>query len=167
MSTPFLGEIKLFSFNWAPRGWALCQGQLLSIAQNSALFSLLGTYYGGNGVQNFALPDLRGRVPIHQGNGYTIGEMGGQENVALNQSQLPSHQHALEATTAAGTAGSPIGHLLAQPNLGHYGSDSSNLVTMNPASIQPQGGSQAHDNMQPYLALNYCIALQGAFPSRN
>lgn len=167
MGAPFIGEIRLFPWDWPPRGWALCQGQLLPIAQSTALFSLLGTTYGGNGTSTFGLPDLRGRVPNHQGGNYIIGEMAGQENVTLLITQLPSHQHALMATTTTGTANPPVGNLLAQPTAARYASDASNLVTMNPASIQPAGGSQGHNNMQPYLALSYCIALSGLFPSRN
>jgi microcystin-dependent protein len=163
----FLGEIKLLPWDWPPRGWALCQGQLLPVAQNTALFSLLGTFYGGNGTTTFALPDLRGRVPNHQGDFYVIGEMAGQENVNLIMSQLPTHQHALMATTSPATVAVPINNLVAQSNAGRYGSDASNLVTMNPASVQPVGGSQPHNNMQPYLALSYCIALTGIYPSRN
>ena len=167
MSTPFIGEIKLFSFNWAPRGWALCQGQLLPINQYTALFSLLGTYYGGNGVNSFALPDLRGRGAVHQSGNYIIGEMAGTESVMLIQSQLPVHQHALQATTTTGAEGKPLGNLLATPAQPRYASDASNLVALNPASVQPQGGNQPHNNMQPYLALSYCISLTGLFPSRN
>lgn len=163
---PFLGEIKLLPWDWPPKGWALCQGQLLSIAQNSALFSLLGTQYGGNGVNNFALPDLRSRVPIHMSSTYGIGEIGGTEAVTLLLSQLPMHQHGLQASTAAGDKNIPIDTLLADAS-SPYASDASGVVTLAPPSIQPTGGSQPHSNMQPYLVLSYCIALQGIFPSRN
>lgn len=167
---PFLGEIKLLPWNWAPKGWALCQGQLLPINQNTALFSLLGTQFGGNGVTNFALPDLRSRVPIHRSSAYTMGESGGTEAVTLLLSQLPGHSHALEATSNPGQLAAPFGNILAEAaptSDPRYASDSSNLVTMNPASIQMTGGSQPHDNVQPYLVLSYCIATQGIFPSRN
>ncbi len=167
---PYLGEIKLLPWNWAPKGWALCNGALLSINQNTALFSLLGTQYGGNGTTNFALPDLRSRVPISMGNNYNIGEMGGVEMVTLLLNQLPAHQHLLEATNTPGGAASPFDHTLAQSNPtsdSRYASDASNLVTLNAASIQPTGGSQPHTNIQPYLVLSYCIALSGIFPSRN
>ena len=167
----YLGEIKLLPWDWPPKGWALCQGQILPISQNTALFSLLGTTYGGNGTTTFALPDLRGRAANHQGNfqgsPYVMGEMSGSETVTLIQSQLPTHQHALTATTIAGAQLQAIGNLLAQSTAGRYASDASNTVIMNPASIQPIGGSQSHNNMQPYLALSYCIALTGIFPSRN
>jgi len=166
---PYLGEIKLLPWNWPPKGWALCQGQLLPIAQNTALFSLLGTTYGGNGQTTFALPDLRGRVPIHQGNNYVMGETGGQEMVTLVMSQLPMHQHALQATTTPGNDVRPFNNILGEtdPSSPRYASDAANLVTLNPGSVQPQGGNLPHNNMQPYLALSYCIALQGIYPSRN
>jgi microcystin-dependent protein len=167
----YLGEIKLLPWNWAPRGWMLCQGQLLPINQYTALFSLLGTTYGGNGTTNFALPDLRGRAPNHQGtfqgSPYVMGEIGGSETVTLITSQLPAHQHALMAETTPGTDAKPINNLFAEAPVARYASDASNTVTMNPASIQPIGGSQPHNNMQPYLVLSYCICTSGIFPSRN
>jgi microcystin-dependent protein len=170
---PFLGEIRLFSFNYAPKGWAMCAGQLLPINQNQALFALLGTQFGGNGTQNFALPDLRSRVPVHAGAGYNIGEIGGVEQVTLNINQIPTHQHNLQVVNNTdGNVPAAIGNLLAKstsvaesPN--RYAPGTANLVSLNPASIQPAGDNQAHANIQPFLAMNYCIALTGIFPSRN
>ncbi len=171
----YLGEIRLFSFNFAPKGWALCSGQTLAINQYSALFALLGTYYGGNGVSTFQLPDLRSRVPNHMGSGaggtYVIGETAGEENVQLLANQIPAHTHVFQATTTKGIAEKPIGNILGQTNstaperLGYAAP--SNLTSLNPASIQPSGNGLPHPNIQPYLALNYCIALTGIFPSRN
>lgn len=169
----YLGEIRLLSFNYAPKGWAMCAGQLLPINQNTALFALLGTQFGGNGVNNFALPDLRSRVPIHIGSGYTIGEIGGLEQVTLNINQIATHQHNMQVVNnTAGDVTLPIGNLLAQstsvsesPN--RYAAGTSNLTSLNPASIQPAGGNQGHSNIQPFLAMNYCISLTGIFPSRN
>ncbi len=171
MSIPFVAEIRLFSFDFAPKGWAFCNGALLPIVQNQALFALIGTYYGGNGTSTFALPDLRSRVPLHMGTSpggtYTIGESAGVENVTLLTSQIPSHNHLLQAVNAGGSVIAAIGNMLAQSGTTYprYAS-SSNLVAMNPASIQPAGGSTPHTNIQPYLSMNYCIALTGLFPSR-
>jgi microcystin-dependent protein len=170
---PYLGEIRLLSFNFAPKGWAFCAGQLLPINQYTALFSLLGTYYGGNGIQNFALPDLRSRVPNHMGSNaegtYVIGQVSGVENVSLSGNQIAAHNHSLQAVNSAGADSSPLSHLLAQSGTTNprFAPDAANLVTLNPASIQPAGGGAGHSNIQPYLAMNYCIALQGIFPSRN
>ncbi len=167
MAEPFLGEIRLMPFNFAPQGWAQCNGQLLPINQNQALFSLLGTMYGGDGRVNFALPDLRGRVPIHMGSGHTQGERGGEQGHTLSIAELPTHTHAFNATSAAGTAPVPAAaYLAASPDQPYAGTDG-NLAALNTASISSTGGSQAHPNMQPYLALNFCIALQGIFPSQN
>lgn len=165
MSDPFLSEIRIVSFNFAPKGWALCNGQLLPINQNQALFSLLGTTYGGDGRVNFALPNLQGRIPIHFGNGHTLGEVGGQESHTLILSEMPAHSHTFSASNAAPDQGLPTGNMWAS-NSGVYSSappDSS----MNPASISSVGGSQPHTNLQPYLVLNYIIALQGIFPSQS
>lgn len=178
MDTPILGSITLFAGNFAPRGWALCNGQILSIAQNSALFSLLGTTYGGNGTSTFALPDLRGRAPIHwgQGPGLTnrvIGEASGSENVTLLSTQMPQHTHLVAASTATATQPAPTGNLLAVSTDAGVGGTPSNFIeptantTMAPNMIQPAGGNQPHNNMQPYLAITYIIALEGIFPSRN
>ncbi len=165
MSTPFLGEIKIVSFNFPPKGWAFCNGQLLPISQNQALFSLIGTTYGGDGQTTFALPDLRGRVPFHFGNGHTQGERGGEEAHTLNVQELPTHAHAPNGSSAAANAASPAGNVWASTAGGGYAASPD--TTLNPASITNSGGSQAHQNMAPYLVLNFCIALQGIFPSRN
>jgi len=165
MAEPFLSEIRIMSFSFAPKGWALCNGQLLPINQNQALFSLLGTTYGGDGRVNFALPDLRARVPIHMGAGHTLGERGGEQAVTLSISQLPTHTHVLNGSSANGTLNSPVGAFLASFNNGY--SSPTALTTINPASVTNVGGSQAHLNMQPFLTLNLCIALQGIFPSQN
>ena len=166
MSEPFLSEIKIVSFNFPPKGWALCNGQLLPINQNQALFALLGTRYGGNGQTNFALPNLRGQVPIHMGNGHTLGEAGGSTAVTVNIQQLPTHIHFLNGTTAAAALDSPTGNLVAKTSTNAYGSPAS-LVALAPGTVSNIGGSQAHNNMMPYLVLNFIIALQGIFPSQN
>ncbi|HZS27929.1 MAG TPA: tail fiber protein [Candidatus Angelobacter sp.] len=165
MSEPFLSEIKVVSFNFAPKGWALCNGQLLPINQNQALFSLLGTTYGGNGQTNFALPDLRGRIPNHMGDGFTLGQQGGETAHTLNISELPQHTHVPNgnSTNPAGSAsagGNLWGFVAAQ-----YAASNPNSG-MNPAGIGNTGGSQPHQNMSPYLVLNFIIALQGIFPSQ-
>jgi microcystin-dependent protein len=165
MSEPFLSEIKIVSFNFPPKGWALCNGQLLPINQNQALFSLLGTTYGGNGQTNFALPNLRGRLPIHMGNGHTLGEAAGSTSVTVNIQQLPTHLHPLQATNANGATANPANAYLGAVN-SMYGAATS-LTTMQPASVTSVGGSQPHNNMMPYLTLNFIIALQGIFPSQN
>jgi len=173
LSEQYLGEIRLFTFNFAPKGWAFCAGQILSIQQNTALFALLGTYYGGNGVSTFQLPDLRSRVANHMGSGaggtYGIGETGGVENVQLIANQLASHIHMLQAVNTAGTFQRPNNTFLAQSGTGNNAcyAAPSNLTALTPASIQPTGNGLPHSNIQPYLALNYCIALRGIFPSRN
>lgn len=168
MSTPFMSEIKIISFNFAPQGWAMAAGQLLPINQNQALFSLLGTTYGGNGQTNFALPDLRGRVPMHTGNGFTLGQAGGQESHTVTISELPAHSHVLQGTTAVATSVAPGNTVLsATGNLPLYASPGSNATTLRPDTITNTGGSQAHSNMQPYSVITYIIALQGAFPSQN
>jgi microcystin-dependent protein len=168
MSQQFIGEIRLMSFNFAPKGWAMANGQLLPINQNQALFSLLGTFYGGNGTINFALPNLRGRVPIHFGNGFVQGQSGGEENHTLLQSEMPAHSHSLTATTVGAVAGAgPAGGLPATATQGAYRNGATQLVPMKPGLMQNTGGSQAHTNMQPSLTINFCIALTGIFPSRN
>jgi microcystin-dependent protein len=166
MADPFLSEIRIFSFNFPPKGWAFCNGQLLPINQNQALFSLLGTTYGGNGQTNFALPNLRGQVPIHTGNGHTLGEAAGTTSVTLNIQQLPAHNHSLQATNTAATLDAPGGNLLGKAPISAY-SPPNSLTTMTPGTVSNVGGSQPHNNMMPYLVLNFCIALQGIFPSRN
>lgn len=165
MSDPFLSEIRIMSFGYAPRGWAMCNGQLLPINQNQPLFSLLGTTYGGNGQTNFALPDLRGNTPIHVGNGHTLGGKGGEQAHTLSISELPTHTHVVNANTATGQ-NNPPGALLCKAAANMYGPPSQ-LATMGVQSVANTGGSQAHLNMQPFLALTFCIALQGIFPSQN
>jgi len=167
MADPFLSEIRLFSFNYAPRGWAQCNGQLLPINQNTALFSLLGTTYGGNGQTTFALPDLRGRAALHFGNGFNLGQNGGEYAHTLTQNEMPQHTHALQANSAAATTiipGNTVVFARRQAEIYHA---PSNLVAMAPASVSNLGGSQPHENTPPYLTINFCIALQGIFPSRN
>ncbi len=166
MSEPFLSEIKLMSFNFPPKGWALCNGQLMPINQNQALFSLLGTTYGGNGQTNFALPNLQGRIPVHMGQGFTLGETAGSESVTINIQQLPTHLHTLNATnTDANRNALPSGNVLGPAN--NMYSPPSALTTFLPTSVANVGGSQPHENRQPFLVLNFCIALQGIFPSQN
>ena len=166
MSEPFLSEIKIVSFNFPPKGWALCNGQLLPINQNQALFALLGTTYGGNGQTNFALPNIRGRVPIHMGNGHTLGEAAGSTSVTVNIQQLPTHTHAATGSSTDGNVPVPTGAILARTVNNIYNTPA-NLVTLNAGTITSVGGSQPHNNMMPYLVLNFIIALQGIFPSRN
>jgi len=166
MGTPFLSEIKIISWNYSPKGWAFCNGQFLPINQNQALFSLLGTMYGGNGQTTFALPDLRGRVPLHMGSGFTIGQAAGQPAHTVTISEMPAHNHFVQVTNGASTVASDFNNILAAAPIANFGSFA-NLTTLHPASITNVGGSQPHENMQPYLCLNYIIALQGAFPSQN
>lgn len=167
MSTPFLSEIKIVSFNFAPKGWALCNGQLMPINQNQALFALLGTTYGGDGRVNFGLPNLQGRIPVHMGSGFTLGEKAGEVAHTLNISELPAHTHTpTGSSTNPPTAPGAAGNLWTANNASPYAAASDGSV-MNPAGILPTGGSQPHDNMSPYLVLNFVIALQGIFPSQN
>lgn len=163
MSEPFIGEVRPTAFSVVPRGWTLCNGQLLSIAQNQALFSILGTTYGGDGITTFALPNLQGRVPVGAGNTMALGEAAGAPSVTLLASQIPAHTHAALASSAAG-AEDPTDRGPAAAKA--YGPVTS-LVALSPESVAPAGGSQAHGNMQPYLVINYMIALQGIFPSRS
>ncbi|WP_440224334.1 phage tail protein [Dokdonella sp. MW10] len=169
MSQPFLSEIRMMSFNFAPRGWALCNGQLLPINQNQALFSLLGTTYGGNGQVNFALPDLRGRVPVHFGSGRTLGESAGEAAHTLNLQEMPTHAHVLQASSALATTSTPLATDVLARTTGSalYASAASANISMAPNAITPNGGSQAHENRQPFLTISFCIALQGIFPSPN
>lgn len=166
MAEPFLSEIRIMSFAFPPKGWALCDGQLLPINQNQGLFSLLGTTFGGDGRVNFGLPDYRGRIPIHVGSGHTLGERGGEQGHTLTIGELPTHSHFVPASSIA-TGGN------ANPNNAFLGGGNNvyhaptNLTSMNPATVTNVGGSQAHLNMQPYLTLSFCIALQGIFPSPN
>jgi microcystin-dependent protein len=165
VAEPFLSEIRIMSFGFPPKGWSLCNGQLLPINQNQALFSLLGTTYGGNGQTNFALPDLRGKVPIHKSSGHTLGEKGGEQAHTLSISEIPTHTHTLNGTNKDGDQAVPVGNLLARGATQLY-APPANLAAMNPASVGNVGGSQAHLNMQPFLVLSFCIALQGIFPSQ-
>ena len=172
MSEPFIGEIRMFGFNFAPRGWALCNGQQLAIQQNAALFSLLGTTYGGNGVSTFQLPNLQGRVPIHMGTGAGLstqvpGEMSGSENTTLLVSNLPSHNHTLAVNSGAGTQASPSGTYLAESDRRDFQFASSSNATMAASAISSIGSNIPISIMQPYLVVNFCIALVGIFPSRN
>lgn len=167
MSEPFLSEIKIISWNFAPKGWAFCNGQLLPINQNQALFSLLGTTYGGDGRVNFALPDLRGRVPMHFGNGHTLGEKLGEEAHTVTLNELPAHIHALSAGGNTADTGVPTNNYLARiPTFAAYAPGPGNTA-MSPSALQVVGGSQPHENHAPYLTLNFIIALQGIFPSQN
>lgn len=165
MAEPFLSEIRIMSFGFPPKGWALCDGQLLPINQNQGLFSLLGTTYGGDGRVNFGLPNLQGRVPIHMGAGHTLGERGGEQAHTLSISEIPTHTHVLNGTTATTNPQPvPVSSYLA-PTASMYG-PAVNLTSLNAGSVTPVGGSQAHLNMQPFLVLNFSIALQGIFPSQ-
>jgi microcystin-dependent protein len=165
MGDPFLGELKIVSFNYPPRGWALCNGQLLPINQNQALFSLLGTMYGGNGQTTFALPDLRGRVPIHLGPSFTQGQNGGEAAHTLTLQEMPTHTHPAQATTSNADAAIPTGNLLGAAN--NLYTPAGNLTALDPTSISAAGSSQPHANEQPYLTLTICIALVGIFPARD
>jgi len=166
MAEPFLSEIRIMSFVFAPKGWALCNGQLLPINQNQALFSLLGTTFGGDGRVNFALPDLRGRTPIHVGSGHTLGERGGEQAHTLSIAEMPTHTHPATATTSTGNVPTPANNLLADTPSQIY-APATNLTSLTPGTVTSVGGSQAHLNMQPFLTLSFCIALQGIFPSPN
>jgi len=166
MSTPFLAEIRIVGFTFAPRGWALCDGQILPINQNQALYSLLGTTYGGDGRTTFALPDMRGRTPIHVASGHPLGQRSGNETDTLTTNELPQHTHSLQASSNNANSNDPSGNLWGAQDRGtKFGSQIN--ATMNSASLSRVGGSQAHNNMQPFLTLNFAIALQGLFPSRN
>jgi microcystin-dependent protein len=164
MSEPFLSEIKIMSFGFAPKGWTLCNGQLLPINQNQALFSLLGTTYGGDGRQTFGLPNLQGRAPMHFGAGHILGEVGGEQVHTLLITEIPVHTHNWNAVSTAVNNVAPTGNLLGS---GQFYNTGGSMVAMGPGQLGNTGGSQPHPNMQPFLTLNYCIALQGIFPSQN
>lgn len=165
MAQPYVGEIRMFAGNFAPAGWMFCEGQLLPISEYETLFNLIGTTYGGDGQSTFALPDLRGRVPIHQGSGFILAETGGAEEITLNINQIPAHSHPLLASSNQGTDTTPVGKLLAESvSIAPYIQDVTNS-NMNAASISAVGGSQPHTNFQPYLCVNFIISLFGIFPS--
>jgi microcystin-dependent protein len=167
VAEPFLAEIRIMSFVFAPRGWALCNGQFLPINQNQALFALIGTIYGGNGETTFALPDLRGRVPIKSGQGHTLGEQGGEQAHTLSIGEIPTHVHGLLASPQGGNQPVPTNNVLASTAPNPSFGPPNNLVALDPGTVTNVGGSQAHVNMQPFLTLSFCIALQGIFPSSN
>jgi len=164
MAEPFLGEIRLMAFDFAPYRWARCDGQLLPINQNQALFALLGTTFGGNGVTTFGLPDLRGRIPIHAGSGHELGESGGEQAHTLSFAELPRHTHVLNASLTNAGSNDPTNRVLAQSNNIYHSATS--LTALGPASVTNAGGGYPHPNLQPYLVISFCIALQGIFPSR-
>ena len=174
MADPFVAEIRIFPFNFAPKGWAFCDGQILPLSQNTTLFSLLGTTYGGDGKSNFALPNMQGNAPMHPGQGpglslHDLGETGGSETVSLLESEIPSHSHMVRASASPADNPGPAGHSLARipSNATPYQTvTNTNLTLMSDNAIAPAGGDQPHNNMQPYLTLNFCIALQGVFPPR-
>ena len=165
MAEPFLAELRIVSFNFAPKGWAMANGQLLPINQNQALFSLLGTTYGGNGQITFALPDLRGRTPIHFGAGFTLGQKGGEEAHTITMQEMPMHTHFVNGTTTVGTLNNGNQNVLGVSQTPVYNGPL-NLTTLDPTSVTNAGGSQAHTNMQPYLGLNFIISLFGLYPSQ-
>ena len=173
MADPFVAEIRIFGFNFAPKGWAFCNGQLMPLSQNTALFSLLGTTYGGDGKSTFALPNLQGAAPMHPGQGpglslHDLGEMGGSETVTLLESEIPAHPHALMAGADPANAQIPNSQVILARSSGGsaYNPTATGLAPMNPLALSLAGGSLPHNNMQPYLTLNFCIALQGVFPAR-
>ena len=167
MAQPYVGEIRMFAGNFAPAGWMFCEGQLLPISENETLFNLIGTTYGGDGQSTFALPDLRGRLPLHQGNGFILAETGGAEEITLTVSQIPAHSHAFLGTGSPASVNSPVGNVPAfstGPTVFPYGTDQPQ-TTLNATSVGPVGGSQPHTNFQPYLCVNFIISLFGLYPS--
>ena len=166
MGQPYVGEIRMFAGNFAPAGWMFCEGQLLPISENETLFNLIGTTYGGDGQSTFALPDLRGRVPLHFGNGFTLAEAGGVETVTLTVSQIPAHNHALLATTTSATQQNVSGNVLAEASLFNPYINASPLAPMAPQAAGSSGGGQPHNNFQPYLCVDFIISLFGIFPSQ-
>jgi microcystin-dependent protein len=167
VSEPFLGEIKIMSFNFPPKGWALCNGQLLPINQNQALYSLLGTTYGGDGRVNFGLPNLQGRTPNHMGNGFSVGQMGGEQAHVLTISEMPTHVHSAMASSIASDTFVPTSNYLGMANNFYAPLGNPTSTPLPSATLAITGGSQPHENMQPYLVLSFCIALQGIFPAQN
>jgi microcystin-dependent protein len=166
MAQPYVGEIRMFAGNFAPAGWMFCEGQLLPISEYETLFNLIGTTYGGDGQSTFALPDLRGRIPLHQGNGFTLAETGGAEEITLTVNQIPAHSHPFLATTDIANQGSPSGTLCAQPSVTKLYFAAAGAAVMAANSITPTGGNQPHTNFQPYLCLDFIISLFGIFPSQ-
>lgn len=164
MAQPYVGEIRMFAGNFAPQGWMLCEGQILPISENETLFNLIGTTYGGDGQSTFGLPDLRGRLSIHRGNGFIQGESGGTEEVTLTVNQIPAHNHPLLASTALANQEAPGASVTGQSEVAIYGAQTP-LGTMNPAAVSPAGGSQPHTNFQPYLCVSFIISMFGIFPS--
>jgi microcystin-dependent protein len=167
MAQPYIGEIRMFAGNFAPAGWMFCEGQLLPISENETLFQLIGTTYGGDGESTFALPDLRGRIPIHQGNGFILAETGGAEEITLTVNQIAAHSHPLLATTNVANQSSPLNNLLAQSTTADLYIEDTPNVNLAPISIGAVGGSQPHTNFQPYLCVDFIISLFGIFPSPN
>lgn len=165
MGQPYVGEIRMFAGNFAPAGWMFCEGQLVPISENEVLFQLIGTTYGGDGQSTFALPDLRGRIPLHQGNGFILAETGGAEEITLTASQIPAHAHAMLANSGAGSASSPQNNLLATAVGNIYSGVTGMQVNMSPQAVSAVGGNQPHNNFQPYLCVNFIISLFGIFPS--
>jgi microcystin-dependent protein len=165
MAQPYVGEIRMFGGNFAPAGWMFCEGQLLPISENETLFQLIGTTYGGDGQSTFALPDLRGRIPIHQGNGFILAETGGAEEVTLTINQIPSHNHTVLASSGQASGSDPSSALYAKPDKSLYRPEGGTMAAMAPQAISPVGGSQPHTNMQPYLCVDFIISLFGIFPS--
>lgn len=165
MAQPYVGEIRMFAGNFAPAGWLFCEGQIIPISENETLFNLIGTTYGGDGQSTFALPDLRGRVPVHQGNGIVLAESSGVEEVTLTLAQVPAHSHPLLASTLLASQETPANNVTGQSEVAIYGSDSP-FGAMNPASISSTGGGQPHTNFQPYLCVDFIISLYGIFPSQ-
>jgi microcystin-dependent protein len=166
MAQPFIGEIRMFGGNFAPVGWAFCDGSLLVISQNDALFNLIGTTYGGDGQTTFALPDLRSRVPVHAGPGFALGQAGGAETVTLTTSQIPTHSHVPQANSGAGNQSSPANGVWASPSTGTIYSNVAPAIAMDQGAAGSAGGSQPHDNMMPFLVVNFILSLFGVFPSQ-
>ena len=166
MSNPYIGEIRIFAGNFAPAGWNFCDGSLVPISQNEVLYQLVGTTYGGDGVNTFALPNLQSRIPVHQGSGYAMGQMGGSETVTLTTAQIPAHAHAAACNSGSGILNSPANNVWAASASAKQFTDQPPNTTMSPAALASSGGSQPHDNMVPYLAVNFIISLFGIFPSQ-